>query len=93
VTTRVSCDYFAELRALDTVVVRMALAGMSQNRVAMAFDYLRAGELVARGEQEIACLRAVGAEYVPVAVPEPLRAALAPYAAAPANGAWHQPAQ
>jgi enediyne biosynthesis thioesterase len=79
VTTRVSCDYFAELVALDTVVIRMTLARMAQSRVAMRFEYLRDGELVARGEQEVACLRAAGGSHVPVPVPEPLRAALIPY--------------
>jgi enediyne core biosynthesis thioesterase len=79
VTTHVSCDYYAELYALERVVIRMTLARMTQSRVAMRFEYLRAGELAARGEQEIACLRSVGGEYVTVPVPEPLRAALAPY--------------
>ena len=79
VTTHVSCDFFSELRALDRVVVRMTLAGLQQGRVAMAFEYRRGDELVARGRQEIACLRARGGAHVPVPVPEPLRAALAPY--------------
>jgi enediyne biosynthesis thioesterase len=79
VTTHVSCDYYAELRALDRVVVRMTLARMAQGRVSMRFEYLRDGELVARGAQEIACLRSIGGEHVPVPVPEPLRTALLPY--------------
>jgi enediyne biosynthesis thioesterase len=79
VTTHVSCDYFAELWALDRVVVRMTLAGLTQGRVSMRFEYLRGDELVARGDQEIACLRVRGGAPVPVPVPEPLRAALAPY--------------
>jgi enediyne core biosynthesis thioesterase len=79
VTTHVSCDYFAELRALDRVTVRMTLARMTQGRVSMCFEYLRDGELVARGSQEIACLRATGSRHAPVPVPEPLRAALVPY--------------
>jgi enediyne biosynthesis thioesterase len=80
VTTRVSCDYFAELEALDEVVVSMTLRNLTQNRVAMRFEYTRGGELVARGEQEIACLRA-GPDglNVPAPVPGPLRTALAPY--------------
>lgn len=79
VTTHVSCDYYAELRALDRVVVRMTLARMTQGRVAMRFEYLRGDEVVARGAQEIACLRAAGGTHVPVPVPEPLRVALGPY--------------
>jgi enediyne biosynthesis thioesterase len=79
VTTHASCDYFAELRALDRVIVRMMLDRITQGRVSMRFEYLRGGELVARGDHEIACLRAVGGEHVPVPVPGPLRAALVPY--------------
>jgi enediyne core biosynthesis thioesterase len=81
VTTHVSCDYFAELHVLDRVLVRMTLARMAPGRVSMRFDYLRDDELVARGTQEIACLRAVDGAHVPAPVPEPLRAALAPYLA------------
>jgi enediyne biosynthesis thioesterase len=79
VTTHVSCDYLAELRALDEVVVRMTLARLTAGRVSMRFEYLRDGELVARGVQEIACLRDSGGTHAPIPVPEPLRAALVPY--------------
>ena len=79
VTTHVSCDYFAELRALDTVAVRMTLTRMTPGRVSMRFDYVRGEELVARGTQEIACLRAVDGAHVPVPVPDALQAALGPY--------------
>ncbi|HVH12333.1 MAG TPA: acyl-CoA thioesterase [Longimicrobium sp.] len=85
VTTRVSCDYLAELRALDEVCIHMRLKAMAQNRVTMSFEYRRAAEggeeLVARGEQEVACMRREGAGMVPVPVPAELREALAPYAA------------
>lgn len=87
VTTRVSCEYFAELRAFDEVVVRMRLAELTQGRVTMAFDYWRVGaggeELVARGEQQVACMRRVSgagegeaAFVVPDAVPVALREVL-----------------
>jgi enediyne core biosynthesis thioesterase len=79
VTTHVSCDYFAELQALDRVVIRMMLERMAAGRVSMRFDYLRGDELVARGRQEIACLRAVDGAPVAAPVPEALRVALAPY--------------
>ncbi|HET7463241.1 MAG TPA: acyl-CoA thioesterase [Longimicrobium sp.] len=85
VTTRVSCEYFAELAALDEVVVRMRLAGLAQNRVTMRFEYWRGGgeggeELVARGEQEVACMRRGEEGLAPTPVPDALRRALAPYA-------------
>jgi enediyne biosynthesis thioesterase len=79
VTTHVSCDYFAELRGLDTVLMRMTLSRLTRGRIAMRFEYLRDGELVARGAQEVVCLRAAGDSFVPAPVPEPLRAALIPY--------------
>lgn len=83
VTTRVACEYLAELSAFDEVVVRMRLGELLPGRVTMRFEYWRrAGdgeELVARGEQQIACLRREGARLIPVPVPEVLRRALRPY--------------
>jgi len=57
----------------------MTLAEIRQNRVLMRFDYLRGELLVARGEQEIACMRRDDGETRPVPVPAELRAALAGY--------------
>lgn len=83
VTTRCSCEYFAELAALDRVQVRMSLAELGQSRVVMRFDYFRLGdrepELVARGEQQVACLERSSDGLQPVPVPDELRVALAPY--------------
>jgi enediyne biosynthesis thioesterase len=85
VTTRVSCEYLAELFVLDELVIRMRLGSMSQNRIAMDFEYWRqAGgreELVARGEQQVACMRREGVKLLPAPVPERLREALSEYAA------------
>lgn len=85
VTTRCSCEYFVELAAFDEVIVRMRLLELAQNRVTMGFDYLRASaageELVARGEQQIACLGRDGERMTPVPVPAALREALEPYRA------------
>lgn len=87
VTTRCSCEYFSELKAFDRVAVRMTLGELAQNRIVMRFEYARIAdgvrELVARGEQEVACLERDDEGYVrPTPVPEELRAALEPYAAA-----------
>lgn len=86
VTVRVACDYFAELFAFDEVVIRMQLKGLAQNRVTMAFEYWRSREgqedLIARGEQQIACMRRRGDQLVPTAVPVELQQALHAYAAA-----------
>ena len=82
ITVRCSCDYLGELKAFDEVLVRMFLASITQNRIAMRFEYWREGdrpELVARGEQEIACMRRQNDRLVPAPVPKSLREALAPF--------------
>jgi len=82
VTTRCSCEYFAELDAFDRVLVRMTLAGLRHNRLVMRFEYVREqdGDVVARGEQEIACMAREDAALRPTPVPTELSEALAPYA-------------
>ncbi len=85
VTLRVSCEYLAELFAFDEILIRMRLGELAQNRVTMRFEYWRsragAEELVARGEQQIACMRRAGDQLVPAPVPPDLREALRLYAA------------
>jgi enediyne biosynthesis thioesterase len=79
-TMSCSCEYFAELAVFDEVMVRMRLAELVQNRMRLAFEFWRGGELVARGEQQIACMRREGEKLLPAPVPPSLRAALAAYA-------------
>lgn len=83
VTTRVACEYLAELAEFDVVVVRMRLGALAQNRISLLFEYWRdAGggeQLVARGEQQVACMRLCGERLEPAPVPEVLREALRPY--------------
>jgi enediyne biosynthesis thioesterase len=80
VTTRVSCEFMAELVAFDEIVLRMRLGGLAQNRITMNFEYWRGEELVARGEQQVACMQREGAQVAPVPVPAQLREALREYA-------------
>jgi enediyne biosynthesis thioesterase len=83
VTTRCSCEYLAELAAFDEVVVRMRLGELAQNRMTLRFEYYRLSgggeELVARGEQQIACLERDGGRMAPTPFPAALREALRPY--------------
>ena len=83
VTTRVSCEYLAELFAFDEVVIRMRLGDLTQNRISMLFEYWRrtddGEELVARGEQQTACMRQDENRIVATPVPEVLREALRSY--------------
>lgn len=82
-TIAVSCEYLAELSAFDEVLIRMRLGALKQNRITMLFEYWRLKdgreELVARGEQQVACLQREGAELMAVPVPTILRKALLPY--------------
>ena len=83
VTLRCSCEYFAELFAFDEVVIRMRLQGITQNRIALSFEYWRSGasddDLVARGEQEISSMRFASGNLTPAPLPDDLRAAIQPY--------------
>lgn len=80
VTTRVSCEFMAELFAFDEITLRMRLGELAQNRITMNFEYWRGEEFVARGEQQVACMQREGKQVVPVPVPTQLREALREYA-------------
>ena len=79
-----SCEYLAELAAFDEILVRMRLLHLVQNRIRLGFEYWRrktgGEELVARGEQEIACMKREPGGLQPAPVPPSLREALAAYA-------------
>jgi len=83
ITLHCGCRYFSELFAFDEVEVRMRLSGLQQNRIAMEFEYrvIRDGEdvLAARGDQEIACMRAAGERLLACPIPEELSLALRPF--------------
>lgn len=79
-TVNCACEYFAELVAFNEITVRMRLAEQVQNRIKLVFEYWRGAELVARGEQQIACMKREGEKLSPTPVPSTLRAALAAYA-------------
>jgi enediyne core biosynthesis thioesterase len=88
VTVRVACDYLAELTALDAVEVHMRLSGRTQNRLSLLFEYWcvsrEPAELVARGEQQVACMRRDGPRLLPAPIPEALLQALRIYSDTPA---------
>lgn len=82
-TVHCSCDYLDELQAFDEILVRMRLASLTQNKLSLDFEFWRltgqGEELVARGRQDIACMRREGKRTLPTPVPEELRDALQPY--------------
>jgi enediyne biosynthesis thioesterase len=84
VTTRVSCEYLAELSAFDEMLIRMRLSEIKQNRITMLFEYWRCTpggeELAARGEQQIACMQREGEKMLAVPIPTVLLDALSAYA-------------
>lgn len=79
-TVSCSCNYYLELRAFDEIVIRMRLSSVAMNRIGLDFEYWRVGEegeeLVARGKQEIACMRRIGKQMSPTPLPDQLREAL-----------------
>jgi enediyne biosynthesis thioesterase len=79
VTVKVSCEYFSELYAFDRVTIRMRLGEVRQNRITMLFEYWRDAELVAKGEQQTACMRRQGEKTLPTPIPTSLQKALEQY--------------
>lgn len=83
VTLNVSCEYFAELRALDDVEVSMSLREQRQHRIRLAFQYFvhrrTARILAAHGTQDVGCMRQTAAGLSPTAVPAELMSALEPF--------------
>jgi enediyne biosynthesis thioesterase len=61
----------------------MRLGQLTQNRLTLHFEYYRLNgeseEIIARGEQEIACMNADGDQLVPTPIPKSLRTALEAY--------------
>jgi enediyne biosynthesis thioesterase len=80
VTVRVSCEYFNELFALDKVIIRMTIGDITQSRITMLFEYIRPEQLsetlIARGEQQIACMHKEHNHMLPAKIPPSLRSAL-----------------
>jgi len=85
VTVRCSCEYLSELFAFDQVIVRMHLGALTQSRVTLMFEYWREKdqheELIAHGEQQVACMQREGEQIKAIPVPPSLREALRPYEA------------
>lgn len=83
VTISVSCEYFAEVQALDEIEVHMRLAFVRQHRLGLNFDYFRTDingpTPIAKGFQQLGCMRILGAGLTPTEPPEHLSSALTPY--------------
>lgn len=83
VTVRCSCEYLSELLALNELSVRLFLDDVVLNRILLNFEYWRIAdfgdELVARGSQEIACMKRGLKGLEITSVPSELLRALEPY--------------
>ena len=83
VTTRCSCEYIGEALPGDEIRLRMRLGRLAQNLIDLDFEYWRAGDgeeaLIARGAQQVACMRREGSTMVPTPIPAALREALRPF--------------
>lgn len=80
VTLFCSCEYLEEIAAFDEIAVRMTLGALTQSRLTLQFEYWRGSQMVARGEQQIACMSRRDGKLSPAPVPESLRDALRAYA-------------
>ncbi len=84
VTSSVSCKYLAEIKPFDEITVRMTLTSRGIDSLVFRFDYLRVvgdvEELVACGEQSVACMRRGSTGLEPHPIPETLGHALERYA-------------
>lgn len=83
VTSRSSCDFFSEAFVFDEITVRMSLVQLSQSRITMGFDYVRLSngreDLLARGEQQVVCMRRWDGRVEAVEVPQNIIHALKEY--------------
>ena len=82
-TSRSNCEFLAEAFVFDEIVVRMKLNQVTQSRITMGFEYVRrkdgVEEVIARGEQQVVCMRRSG-DHVDVAeVPANIMRALKYY--------------
>jgi enediyne biosynthesis thioesterase len=80
VTIHCSCDYLEELAPFDEVSIRMRLAALGQSRLTVDFEYWCGERLIARGSQQIACMRRTDGHIAPAPLPADLRDALQQYA-------------
>jgi enediyne biosynthesis thioesterase len=80
VTVNISCQYFEELYALDEIEIAMHLSYVRQHRIGLDFEYSKLVAdrkiPVARGFQEIGCMRKDRDSMSPITPPKSLVDAL-----------------
>ena len=80
VTLKCSCEYFDELKAFDEIILQMRLDDINRNRIKMDFDYFKLNgtdlKLVAKGSQEVACMKKEKNILTPTDIPDEFKNAL-----------------
>jgi enediyne core biosynthesis thioesterase len=88
-TLSCSCDYFADVGPFEEITIRLRVADLVPTRLTLAFDYVRStapgGDIVARGEQQIACMQRSGSAVERCPFPSAFLEALAPFRTILAN--------
>lgn len=83
VTLRVTCDYYDELHVFDEIEIRMSLAHLRQHKIGLDFEYCvgvdKTEKVMARGFQEVGCMRLRDDRLVPSQPPAELSKALQPF--------------
>lgn len=79
VTVRCSCEYFEEVMPFEEIRVAMTLGDLTQTRLTLEFDYWRGETLIAKGSQQIACMRRSDSQLIPELIPHTLQTALLPF--------------
>lgn len=75
VTLNCSCNYLGELVAFDSVLIRMYLLKISQNKIKLKFEYFKYKNdnseiLVAEGTHEIGCFIREGDKMISAPIPK-----------------------
>lgn len=83
VTLDLSCRYVEQLRALETVVIRMNVEELSNTRMLMSFHYYRVEgssyTLVCQSHQSVASMRYIDGQFVTVPFPTSMFDAISEY--------------
>lgn len=72
VTAHASCDYTDEFVAFDEIVVRLSLNRFVAYGVSLNFEFVRSGDILARGRQDIKFLRRFGERWELSELPQAL---------------------
>lgn len=82
ITLNCSCNYLAELRAFDEIIISLELDKIINNRILMLFQYFKKGsnlKLVATGTHEIGFFKRTDGGLAPIPIPSTFQSAIVEY--------------